>query len=71
MKKTCIIEPDVIELKVMTPKEIRELRLKMGLTQAQFAYKIGVQVGTVARWEAGNFTPTPLAQRQLDKLAKK
>ena len=49
----------------------RELRADLGLTQEQFAVKIGVTVATVNRWENDRGKPYPLAMRQLEKLQKK
>ena len=50
---------------------IREVRTTLGLTQEQFAAKIGVTVTTVNRWENNKGKPYPLAIRQLEKLQKK
>jgi putative transcriptional regulator len=47
---------------------IRELRSKLGLTQEQFAAKLGVTFSTVNRWENGKGKPSPLAMRQIEKL---
>jgi len=52
------------------PKMTRELRAALGLTQEQFAAKIGVTVATVNRWENDKGKPYPLAMRQLEKLQK-
>lgn len=52
----------------MTPEKIRSLREQMGLTQAQFAYRLGVSFATVNRWERGHYRPTPLAERLLRRL---
>lgn len=41
------------------------LRELYGLTQEQFAAKLGVTVVTVNRWENYRTKPTPLAIRQL------
>ncbi len=37
----------------MTPKKLREFRMKFRLTQTQLAKALGVQRVTVARWETG------------------
>jgi transcriptional regulator with XRE-family HTH domain len=37
-------------------------RQARGWTQAEMAAVIGVSTNTVARWERGEVTPTPLAQ---------
>ena len=47
---------------------IRENRLKMGLTQEQFAAKLGVSFPTVNRWENQKAKPSPLAYQKLQKL---
>ena len=52
-------------------KMIRELRAKLGLTQEQFAAKVGVTWSTVNRWENGRGHPSPLAMRRIDELMEK
>ncbi len=47
---------------------IREIRLEMGLTQEQFAAKLGVSFPTVNRWENQKAKPSPLAIQKLNKL---
>lgn len=47
------------------------MRTKLGLTQEQFAAKIGVTFSTVNRWENDKGTPSPLAMQQIDKLTKR
>ena len=54
-----------------TSKMVKEVRTALGLTQEQFAAKIGVTVTTVNRWENDNGKPYPLAMRQLKKLQQK
>ncbi len=54
----------------MKPRKIKRLRLKLGLTQEQFARKLGVTFVTVNRWEAGKTEPSSLALRQLTELRK-
>jgi len=51
-------------------KMIRELRAKLGLTQEQFAAKVGVTFSTVNRWESGRSNPSPLAMRRIEELVK-
>lgn len=48
--------------------KIREVRLEMGLTQEQFAAKLGVSFPTVNRWENQKAKPSPLAIQNLQKL---
>jgi DNA-binding transcriptional regulator YiaG len=47
---------------------IRPLRSLCGLTQEQFAAKLGVTLVTVNRWENYHSKPMPLAVRQLKAL---
>jgi putative transcriptional regulator len=48
----------------VTPRETdaREARLKLGLTQREFASFIGTGVGTVRKWELGTRTPSGAAR---------
>ena len=48
--------------------QIKELRLALGLTQEQFASKIGVMFMTVNRWENGK--SKPLAPGRIAALRK-
>ncbi|MBV8884280.1 MAG: helix-turn-helix transcriptional regulator [Chroococcidiopsidaceae cyanobacterium CP_BM_RX_35] len=48
---------------------VRKLRALCGLTQEQFAAKLGVTLVTVNRWENDRAKPMPLALRQLNALA--
>ena len=54
----------------MHKDEIRAVRSKLRLTQAQFARKIGVTVTTVNRWERGLFASHQLAVDKIKELAK-
>ena len=44
---------------------ICELRSRTGLTQEQFAARLGVTFPTINRWENGRARPSPLAMRQV------
>lgn len=37
----------------MTGKQIRKIRLRLGLTQTQLAERLGVSRNSVTRWELG------------------
>lgn len=50
------------------PKMIKKLRIALGLTQEQFAAKVGVTFSTVNRWENGKGKPSPLAMKQIEEL---
>lgn len=49
---------------------IKQLRIQLGLTQEQFAARVGVTFSTVNRWEAGRSQPSPLAWREIERLFK-
>jgi transcriptional regulator with XRE-family HTH domain len=53
----------------MTP---RDLRISLGLTQKEFADKLGVSFRTVGQWEAKKnpSEPSALARYVLERLAK-
>jgi DNA-binding transcriptional regulator YiaG len=53
----------------VTPEQIKALRLKMGMTQRQFAACIGAQRNSVWRWEAGIHPASPLLDKLLRLLA--
>jgi len=55
----------------MDAKEIKEIRSKLGMTQVQFAKKLGVWNVTVARWETGGVKASPLAVARIKELASK
>lgn len=50
-------------------KEIREIRMKAGMTQSVFAFYMGVSKKTVEAWECGRTHPTGPVFRLLDILA--
>ena len=49
-------------------KVIRSLRQEFGLTQEQFAAKLGVVYPTVNRWENGRSQPSRLAIKQIETM---
>ncbi len=53
------------------PKMVRELRADLGLTQEQFAAKIGVTYSTINRWENDKGKPSPLALLRIERLQQK
>lgn len=54
----------------MTAEEIRALRTAVGMTQEKFAHEIGVTVSSVNSWETGKREPSPLACREMARLAE-
>ena len=53
---------------MLSPKDIRELRLALDLTGGELAQKIGVTEDTVWRWERGDRHPTYKRMVQLNQL---
>lgn len=53
---------------MISSKEIKELREKLGATQSEFAKALGVSFSTVSRWESGQAEPTDTQEEQLDAL---
>jgi transcriptional regulator with XRE-family HTH domain len=47
--------------------EIRRQRRAAGLSQEEFAAKIGVDRTTLGKWERGKASPTPKSIRKLTK----
>ena len=52
------------------PSLVREIRHVRDLTQEQLAHELGVTFGTVNGWENGKHQPSPLAARELLRLAR-
>lgn len=51
--------------KMKIKNEVKELRLFLGLTQAQFAKRIGVSESAVKQWESGRCFPSPSNMKQI------
>ena len=49
---------------------VRETRQRLGLTQEQFALKLGVSYQSVNRWENGRTKPLPLALKQIKRMIR-
>ncbi len=60
----------VMENKDIT-RMIKELRSKLGLTQEQFAQKVGVTFVTMNNWEKGHRRPHPFLLKKLLSMANK
>jgi putative transcriptional regulator len=54
----------------VTPRETdaRQARLKLGLTQREFASFIGTGVGTVRKWELGTRRPSGAARTLIEVI---
>lgn len=55
---------------MLTHKQIKELRLALGLTGFEFAQKIGVSEDCVWKWEKGIRHPTWKKMQRLNGLLK-
>jgi len=52
----------------MDPERIKKIRLSLGWSQERLARELGVSFSTVNRWERGRTSPSPLAEKGLEKL---
>ena len=51
-------------------QKIKAVRLKLHMSQTEFAQLFGVSFATVNRWENGKTTPNYRAQRMFDELCR-
>jgi putative zinc finger/helix-turn-helix YgiT family protein len=58
------------ELGLLSPEQIRDIRLRLGLTQGDLERALGVSRGTVGRWERGPVFPSVTADRLLRLLGE-
>jgi putative transcriptional regulator len=54
----------------MNPKEIRDLRLREGASQAVFASYLNVTTGLISQWERGEKHPQGVCLKLLSLIAK-
>jgi len=54
-----------------SPQEIKNLRLKLMMTQTEFAKLVGVSFLSINRYENGKSKPTFKVQRKLTELRRK
>jgi DNA-binding transcriptional regulator YiaG len=54
-----------------TPGYLATLRVALGLTQAEFGERIGVDSMTVSRWERGTVRPSAESLAEIEKLRRK
>ncbi len=50
------------------PKRLKNIRGKLGLSQARFAQLLGVRTNTYARWERGDLVPPKVAELASEYL---
>lgn len=51
-------------------KRIKAIRLKLLMSQTEFASLLGVSFATVNRWENGKTEPSYRAQRKFEQLCR-
>ena len=56
---------------LMEGRKIKRIRLSLGLTQEEFAHRLGVTLCTVNRWENNKSIPNRLALKQLERFAER
>jgi putative transcriptional regulator len=61
----------MLDAKKDISRMIRKRRITLGLTQEQFAAKVGVTCSTVNRWENNKSKPSPLALLRIEELHTK
>lgn len=54
----------------MTGEQIKEIRIKLFMTQREFSETIGVHHITVSDWENGKVKPSLRHQKKINELAK-
>lgn len=62
--------PDSVTDQIDIPTQIRKIRQQLGLTQEEFAAKLGVTFPTVSRWENGHRKPSKMALLLLKNLTQ-
>lgn len=56
---------------MFTPKEIKSIRMKMMMTQTEFAELLGISFASVNRYENGESSPTFKVQRKPAEIKKR
>lgn len=56
---------------MFAPEEIKNIRLKMMMTQTEFAELLGISFALVNRYENGKSSPTFKVQRKLAEIKKR
>ena len=64
------VSPDEVKKSRFSPRLIKTLRKKLGITQKELAILAGVTVGAAHQWEIGKFTPKAEKKATLAALRK-
>jgi DNA-binding transcriptional regulator YiaG len=62
--------PEEVKKSRLSPRLIRSLRKKLGITQKELAILVGVTVGAAHQWEKGKFTPKSKKKAALVALRR-
>jgi len=54
----------------MTPKQVKAIRLKLGLTQVQFAKQLNYTQANISKWESGAIKLGPRAEKLIEFAAQ-
>lgn len=55
-------------MNTMTPRQLKLLRKKLGITQSELARRLGVGRSAVNNWERGSQSPLPMAVKFMRLL---
>ena len=61
---------DVAPPGIYSGAEIREMRVKMAVSQPMFAKLLGASTASVAHWEDGTSIPSTIARRLFDVIRR-
>ena len=64
------VSPEDLKKSRFSPRLIKTLRKKLGITQKELAILSGVTVGAAHQWETGKFTPKPEKKAALAALRR-
>ena len=51
-------------------ERVKNVRMKLKLSQEDLAHKLGVSFATINRWENGSYNPSRLAKKAFDDFCK-
>lgn len=49
---------------------VKNVRMKLKLSQEDLTHKLGVSFATINRWENGSYNPSRLAKKDFDDFCK-
>jgi putative transcriptional regulator len=55
----------------LSPREIKQIRVTSGVSQAVFAAHLGVTTGLISKWETGDKKPSRMALKLLAVVKKR